>query len=127
VAAELDLVDPQDFSSREFWRSMKDEFMQMEILQARIVLRLNPLEHGEVIERLEFLAQGESLTGLTHEVRKAEIESFSTQIQGLLKSEWSRVKRGEDTYRAVKQVSKFVLAACLIIVLAVVVIQLIAP
>lgn len=109
VAAELELVPSAEFSTREFWRSMKDEFMQMEVLQARIVLRLNPEEHSSVIEQLKFLANGESLTGLTHSQRVAEISSFSDDVQKILKGEWARVKKGENTYRFVKTASKIVL------------------
>lgn len=127
VAAELELVPSDEFSSRDFWRSMKDQFMELEILQARIGLRLNPGEHAEVIESLGFLAQGESLTALTHAQRKAEIESFSEEVQRILKSEWTRVKRGEDTYRNIKRVSKWMLAIGAILLLVVGTIQLVAP
>jgi hypothetical protein len=127
VAAELEFVPPEEFSTRHFWRSMKDQFMELEILQAKIELRLNPSEHSGVIERLGFLTQGESLTGLTHAQRKAEIDFFSREIQRILKGEWNRVKVGEDTYRTIKRVSKWVLAIGLILLLVVGVAQLVAP
>ncbi|CAG2091175.1 hypothetical protein XCY_002363 [Xanthomonas euroxanthea] len=119
VAAELELVPSQEFTTRDFWRSMKSEFMELEILQAKIELRLNPNEHASVIEQLKSLAQGESFTGLTHAQRKQEIESFSNDVQGILKSEWRRVKRGEPTYRAIKLASKLALASGLILLLIV--------
>src|SRR5690606_7505857 len=108
-AAELELVPSSEFSTREFWRSMKGELMQMEILQARITLRLNPEEHSGVIDQLRFLANGESLTGLAHTQRVEEITSLSDDVQKILKSEWTRVKNGENTYRLIKTVSKIVL------------------
>src|SRR5690606_29070943 len=77
VAAELQLVPKEELTTRQFWRSMKDELTQLEVLQAKITLRLNPKEHSSIITKLSFLANGESLTGLTHDQRVAKITSFS--------------------------------------------------
>lgn len=117
VAAELELVPSEELTTRDFWRSMKDEFMELEILQAKIQLRLNPKEHAGVIEQLTFLARGESFTGLTHDQRTTEIGAFSDDIQVILKSEWDRVKRGEATYRVVKRGSMWALATALLLLL----------
>jgi hypothetical protein len=119
VAAELELVDPSEYATREFWRSMKSELLELEILQSRIELRLNPDEHRIAIAKVKFLANGESLTALNHDQRKAQIESFSETMQSILRDEWRRVKRGEETYRLVKTYSKWALVLCLLLLLTV--------
>ena len=122
VAADVDLLTEEEVTSREFWRGAKDEFIQMEVLQAKIELRLNPKEHSEAIEQLRFLATGESIAGLSHLQRVEEIRSFSDKIQKILKSEWTRVKQGEATYRYIKHASRvLILVASLSLMVAVVI------
>lgn len=117
VAADIDLLNDQEVSSRDFWKSSKDEFIQMEIMQAKIELRLNSKEHADAIEQLRYLASGESIAGLSHPQRVEEIRSFSDKIQKILKSEWTRVKNGENTYRLIKNASRIVILAAAFFVL----------
>jgi len=120
VTSELELItDTSIFASRDFWRSMKDEFLELEVLQARIELRLNPRENQKLIEQVRFLASGETLTGLPFDQRKREIDHFSAQIQDVLRSEWSRVKKGEDTYRTIRQASSFIAWVAALVLFAV--------
>lgn len=109
ITSDLDLVEnTSDFSNREFWRDLRDEVIELETLQSRIELRLNPTEHAVVIDQVRMLASAEAVTGLSFEQRKREIDEFSRQIQRVLKEEWALVKVGEETYRKVRAVSRVV-------------------
>jgi hypothetical protein len=107
VTGDIDLVkDSNELSNRKFWRDLRDEMIELETLQSRIELRLNPTEHASVIDQVRMLASAEAMAGLAFDARKREIDAFSYQIQQILKDGWEQVKLGEETYRTVRMVSR---------------------
>ena len=82
------------------------DFKTIEIARLRILLRLNPLEHATLIERMD------AIYSLTADEEfgspgtlKQLISEFTEEAQRVLKSEWKRVKRGEPTFRVTKWAS----------------------
>lgn len=95
----------------------RDTFEKIDIARLRILLRLNPAEHGRLIKRLNDVYAAASV----EELEKASprrshgllIEAFVEESQKVLKAEWRRVKRGEMTFR----VTKWLSALCVILAL----------
>ncbi|WP_455928781.1 hypothetical protein [Pseudomonas fluorescens] len=89
-----------------------DDFTKMDSLITRIRLRLNPDEHGEI---LEFLKDFRSCRPATS---RAEVDQAVERVvacgQKILKSEWRRVKRGEPAFQWLKRVSLVFVVAALI-------------
>jgi len=81
---------------------LKDEFIKLERMQARIELRLNPKEHAALLRHLHGLVRFESFDKEDTASRNAAINSFVAESQKVLKDAWVRVKRGEPTYRITK-------------------------
>lgn len=98
-------------SVREYGQSLKAELIKIEMLQARIELRLNPDEHAELIAKIRQLAKIHNMVGLTFDQRVTTIEEFTKSFQTALKREWKRVKSGELIYQIVKWVGFFGLIA----------------
>lgn len=80
-----------------------------QLCEYRIALRLNPLEHGKLLSKLNSFQ--DDLQALTH--RNLTIEQLASQkallinslldeSQQVLKMEWRRVKRGEPSFRFLK-------------------------
>ena len=88
----------------EYLAGRHDDFLKLNVTSTRILLRLNPREHTELIDMLgtndalvsSRLKSGEWRTHLTH------LTTISSEI---LRKEWKRVKRGEITYQLTKWVS----------------------
>lgn len=74
------------------------EFIGLGACAIRIKLRLNPDEHGALLEILDQLSADENGADNTQRL----IDDFVAQIQPVLKNEWRRVKRGELSYRVLK-------------------------
>jgi hypothetical protein len=91
--------------------SLKNEFISIERMQARIELRLNPKEHAELLRHLHGLVRFESYDTKDAKSRNAAVNSFVFESQKVLKDAWIRVKRGEWTYRLTKWISLLVVAA----------------
>lgn len=73
----------------------------------RIMLRLNPEEHKELSVRINVLENAMSNPKVLVEPTTLGymLADVNTEAQSMLKMEWTRVKRGEATYRVVKLVS----------------------
>ncbi|UNK68332.1 hypothetical protein MNO08_09665 [Pseudomonas simiae] len=87
-----------------------DDFTKIYSLITRIRLRLNPDEHGEMLEFLEALFTENPTISPTE--MSDTVKGVVTCSQKILKSEWKRVKRGEPAFLWLKRVSLvFILAA----------------
>ncbi|MBV4496408.1 hypothetical protein HU715_013635 [Pseudomonas sp. SWRI12] len=87
-----------------------DDFTKIYSLITRIRLRLNPDEHGEMLELLNtFFTETPAISPAEMSDAVKGVVSCSQKI---LKSEWKRVKRGEPAFLWLKRVSLvFILAA----------------
>lgn len=94
-----------DLDSRAYLLSIKSEILKIELMQARIELRLNPVKHEKLIAQLHDLARVEGGLSLDFSARKQNVDAFIAACQLLLKTEWKRVKRGERTYWLTKWIS----------------------
>lgn len=77
----------------------------------RIMLRLNPEEHKGLSVRINSLEKAMSNPKLLVESTTlgSMLADVNTEAQLMLKREWTRVKRGEVTYRVVKLMSAILL------------------
>lgn len=96
--------------------NMKVEFLKIELAQAHIELRLNPIEHKIWIEKLHALVRFESFTAADTRKRDAAIHDFVSHSQKMLRKEWKKVKRGERIFQITKWVSLLVFIASLVFV-----------
>ncbi|WP_395607312.1 hypothetical protein [Pseudomonas sp. B22129] len=85
-----------------------DDFAKMQSLITKIRLRLNPDEHSETLAALGLFGEGSSST--KEQIDKA-VEDVVTTSQKILKSEWSRVKRGEPAFMWLKRISLSLIVA----------------
>jgi hypothetical protein len=110
--------DISDFIGTYYWVSdvasqrpneldtLKDEFIKLERMQARIELRLNDKkEHKEILRQLHGLVRFETFSVQDSRARTAAVSNFVAESRQILKGEWNRVKRGELTYRITKWAS----------------------
>lgn len=79
------------------------DFKAIEVARLRILFRLNPDEHSELIQKLDRLY----LHSIDDELKEPGvvdklISDFSEEAQRVLKSEWKRVKAGEPIFRVTK-------------------------
>lgn len=107
IATDLAVIAKEGnsgISTRDYGQSMKSELIKLEMLEARIILRLNPEEHSEIIGKISCLSKIHELELLDFNKREKQIEDLIAAFQRVLKSEWKRVKSGELTYRIVRWV-----------------------
>jgi hypothetical protein len=87
-----------------------DSFYKLEMMEARISLRINPVEHKKFVGRLlaleEYAKKIETLRDT--ELKSTLLKEFINDSQAVLKAEWKRVKRGEPVFIATKWISLFV-------------------
>lgn len=96
--------------------TLKDEFIKLEHMQARIELRLNDKkEHEEILCQLHGLVRFETFSVQDSVARTAAVNNFVAESRRILKGEWTRVKRGELTYRITKWISLLAFLAFAII------------
>lgn len=100
-----------DDAIAELWKSIKPEIKQIEEMQTRIELRLNPTEHGDLIKKIHQLAKVDAFIGKPFATWKSAIDDLTAESQKVLKTEWSVVKMGEPTYRRVKTLSFYAILA----------------
>lgn len=108
--------EPQEFRKREFdysefWRSTRDNYLELNRASTRIKLRLNPGECDsrlilESMSELEELFKSRQL--FTDPVASGAViqkisDSIERNMPPLLKAEWKRVKSGEPIYRQAKR------------------------
>jgi len=89
---------------RESLHQDRAEFGKLEACAARIRLRLNPVEHGALIEAVKKLAEPSAESD-------QQAEDLINESHRVLKVEWKRVKRGEPIFVATKWVS-LILTVC---------------
>jgi len=85
--------------------SLKQEFLKIELMQARIELRLNPKEHRDLIGKLRSTVRFNSVEVADIASHTQAVESLLADVQIVLKTEWKRVKRGEPIYWLTKWIS----------------------
>lgn len=111
---EAAVAEPPALNQREYLRSIKDEILKIEQMQARIELRLNPTKHGDIIRQVRELARLEEVISKDFSARKATVEKLIFSVQQLFTDEWRGVKAGELTYRVTKWASLGVVVATVV-------------
>lgn len=90
-----------------YFLEKEDNFRKIEMVHARIMLRINPQEHTQLLNLLraveEFPKNRDSL--LDHNKGQDLIERLTKESQTVLKNEWKRVKSGEAIFIATKWIS----------------------
>ena len=82
---------------------LRSESVKMERVYARILLRLNPKEHGDIVRKLdEIKAIYVSKTVHDEPAMNAHESELLSMLQLELKKEWRRVKSGELAFRIAK-------------------------
>lgn len=84
---------------QEFWKEYRKELAKIDAACSRVILRLNPKEHAGLIEKVHSF-ENASGCGMQENARLCNdlVNDFSI----VLKTEWTRVKRGELTFRILK-------------------------
>ncbi|MCC2974701.1 hypothetical protein [Massilia sp. IC2-476] len=79
---------------------------ELQAIEYRILLRLNPKEHGNLISKLkDFRTDILALDPANASSKKMEAtltDALTQDCKDILKSEWERVKKGEPAFRIVK-------------------------
>lgn len=79
------------------------DFKKVEIARLRILFRLNPKEHVNLIKTLDDIYQHTPERELkTPGLIDQLVARFTDESQRVLKSEWKRVKKGEPIFRVTK-------------------------
>ena len=104
----------------EFVSENIDRIREIDANGTRIKLRLNPNEHNNEILLLkdieEMISNPDELALRT---LTDTLDKFTCSIQNILKSEWERVKRGEESFNNAKRLSYYIVALSFTIVFAV--------
>ena len=96
----------------ELFEKIKNEVRESERLYHKVLLRINPEEHSEVVDILEEIRVLFSVDGLPSGEVLHNIEVRLIKItQSILKNEWCRVKKGEPTFLLAKYIAAIVLIA----------------
>lgn len=84
-----------------------EEVKKIETLRARILLRLNPVEHTKIIKLINAAYSYSALRDEGKDGKGGEglVADFIAESQVVLKREWRRVKTGELTFRITKALS----------------------
>ena len=107
------LDQAQDETTSAFWQRINPQLLDMEEIQSRIELRLNPEEHVKLIVMVRDLTKLSVFTKLPDNEQAQLINHFIAESQRVLKTEWEVVKKGEPTYRWVKRFALFLAATAL--------------
>jgi hypothetical protein len=101
------LSDPVE--SEKFVVSLSENFHAVAKMYHQIQLRLNPIEHKELIENLHKIYRVFE-KGKIHDFKLVTqlIDTVISCSQIILKKEWKRVKSGELGYRITKYVALFI-------------------
>lgn len=78
---------------------------ELQTLEHRIILRLNPVEHGNLMALIRKFRMAMLTAYQSSDRRKEEdrlTEELLTATKTVLSQEWGRVKRGEPTFQRVK-------------------------
>jgi hypothetical protein len=98
----------------------KDEsFRKLEMVTARIRLRINPSEHTALLSAISSLKKYlGSAQILDPKAAEAAVDELVKESQLILKREWKRVKGGEPVFVATKWVSLLILVIALFLGIA---------
>ncbi|MGB0893124.1 MAG: hypothetical protein ACPGUD_01860 [Parashewanella sp.] len=80
---------------------IKDSLNDFGEVYHRIILRLNPIEHCELITLLNELRKHLNFNSellSDKEILRAHVDTLISQLHGINQKEWKRVKNGESTY-----------------------------
>ncbi len=89
---------------------VKTEIMESEKYYTRILLRVNPKKHKELMGSLKKLKEVFNSDNIPSPEKLDEIETELIQVtQRTLKSEWDRVKKGEPIFKFAKYGAFFLL------------------
>ena len=102
ITSSTSLSAKAGMDTDQFISSLKQEFLKIELMQARIELRLNPDEHRELIAKLRGTLRFEGIGDDDVAAHTRAVESFLSAVQLVLRAEWKRVKSGEPAYRITK-------------------------
>lgn len=103
VVGVLEIFDGRkttDTEVNDFFLSKFNEMVESEFLLSKIKLRLNPDEHGKIIDAIEWFRDGKEPA--TSDEISQKVDEFVRDIQLVLKEEWERVKAGEKSFRILK-------------------------
>jgi hypothetical protein len=93
-----------------------DAFCKLEMVHARIKLRVNPIEHIKIIDVISSIITFESMKkDFDSMVADSLVDDLVKETQVILKSEWKRVKRGEPIFVATKLTSLFLFFIAIIL------------
>ena len=93
---------------------IKPQMMTIHKTHARIEMRLNPDEHGDLLDTLGDFVKLPEFSAKSTEGQTVALRKVINETQKVLKTEWRVVKKGETTYRWVKRLSLFALIGALI-------------
>lgn len=102
-------------STFEFIEKQGEELRDAHARYYRIILRLNPKEHCDLIQNLDeviSILSSRKATFNRDQVGQL-LQALLTQSQIVLKTEWKRVKRGEMPFRVAKYSSLLLLAVAM--------------
>jgi hypothetical protein len=100
-------------------RSGLPEAKAIEATRLKILLRLNPIEHADLIKHMDAAYAHK----VVEEMRANEggtqlIQEFTEEAQRVLKTEWKRVKQGEPVFRVTKWASLVLAGSSILVALA---------
>ena len=99
----------------ERFEKIKNEVNESERLYSSILLRINPVEHSEIVDSIEKMRIAFSAPSLPSPDELHGMEQTLIKVtQKVLKIEWNRVKKGEPIYRGAKFIALLLFIASLI-------------
>lgn len=95
--------DGRRVTEDELFEKVKPEIVETETYYHKILLRLNPIKHKKLIDKLEVMRLAFNSGSIPSPEELHEMEMALIKVsQEILKTEWDRVKTGEPTFRAAK-------------------------
>ena len=83
----------------------EDSFRKIEMVHARIMLRINPKEHARLLNLVLALEEYAKDSLLDRNKAQDLVNQLTKETQTVLKTEWKRVKSGETVFFATKWIS----------------------
>lgn len=115
-AADKDIEEHGGSLTRTAMMDMvRPEILAAETVYVKVLLRLNPVEHNTLIERIEELRQSVIDNTPDEDVAHKLEQNLVVESQRVLKKEWRVVKSGETTFRATKLISGIIVLIMLIV------------
>ena len=120
IATFYHLKKNETFDELKFLEENFELIHEMQTIEHRITLRLNPKEHFDFIKkfksfRKDMIARYEQ--GGNNQLEAILTDALLVDAKKILKDEWERVKRGEPAFRFVKWAAVFVVAVIIIFLL----------